>query len=283
MPVRNPAPLIIGAALALTVSAGAAPKSAPPKAAPSAPAKAKLDLPALERALDSGDEARAIAALEAIADSHDPAGAALVEALLTRGASVTLLSRAIETLGIMALPSTGAALVPYARHRAPELRRAALRALIATKSPLAGDVLRRALHGSDAAQRAVAARGLGELGVRAAVPELFEVLIKDVAEAAQSLGQLCVGSECEKLMGLLGKLRFEVMESGVVPLLLRPGAEVPDELKLKLIERLRRLATQPANQLLQTALSRFPADGSPRVKQGLERALKGFPVTEEAQ
>jgi hypothetical protein len=101
-----------------------------------------------------------------------------------------------------------------------------------------------------------------------------------VAEAAQSLGQLCVGAECEKLMGLLGKLRFEVMESGMVPLLLRPQADVSDELKLKLIERLRRMATQPANQLLQTALSKFPADGSPKVKQGLERALKGFSVEE---
>jgi hypothetical protein len=72
------------------------------------------------------------------------------------------------------------------------------------------------------------------------------------------------------------------MESGIVPLLLRPQADVADELKLKLIERLRRMATQPANQLIQTALAKFPADGSPKVKQGLERALKGFSVTEES-
>jgi HEAT repeat protein len=283
MPVRNPRTLIIGAALALSTAVAAAPKSAPSKAAPAAPAKSKLDLPALQRALESGDEAQTVAALETIADSRDPAGAALVEALLARGASVKVLSRAIETLGVMALPSSGAALVPYTRHRTPELRRAALRALIATRSPLAGEVLRRALHGSDASQRAIAARGLGELDVRAAVPELFNVLPKDVPEAARSLGQLCVGAECERFMGLLGKLRFEVMESGMVPLLLRPPADVPDELKLKVIERLRRLATQPANQLLQAALSQFPADGSPEVKRGLERALKGFSVTEEAE
>jgi hypothetical protein len=73
------------------------------------------------------------------------------------------------------------------------------------------------------------------------------------------------------------------MESGIVPLLLRPQADVPDELKLKLIERLRRMATQPANALIQTALSQFPADGSPKVKQGLERALKGYSVVEEAK
>lgn len=285
MPVRNPRTLIIGAALVLVAAAGAlaAPKATAGKSKPPAPAaaKSKLDLPGLQQALESGDEARAVAALETIASSGDAAGAPLVEQLLTRGASVTVLSRAIETLGILGQPSSGTALAPYARHRTPELRRAALRALIATKSPLAGDVLRRALHGSDPALRAIAARGLGELNVRAAVPELFNVLPKDVAEAAQSLGQLCVGAECEKLIGMLGKLRFEVMESGMVPLLLRPQADVPDDVKLRLIERLRRLATQPANQLLQTALAKFPPDGSPQVKQGLERALKGHSVAEE--
>jgi HEAT repeat protein len=290
MRVTNPRHLIISAALLAAAPAPApavaATKSAPAKPAkPAAPTppKSKLDLAALQSALESGDQAQVLAALETIAKSGDPTGAPLVEALLLRGANVTTLSRAIETLGILAQPSSGAALAPYAQHRTPELRRAALRALIATRSPLAGDVLRRALHGNDASQRAIAARGLGELDVRAAVPELFSVLPKDVAEAAQSLGKLCVGAECERFIGLLGKLRFEVMESGIVPLLLRPQADVADDLKLKLIERLRRMATQPANQLLQTALAKFPADGSPKVKQGLERALKGFSVTEESE
>lgn len=299
MVVRNPSTLIIGAALVLVAASQAAaapPKAGTEKGAPKAPAakaekskaekappKAKLDVPALQKALESGDEAKTLEALDTVTKSGDPAGAALVEALLGRGASVTVLSRAIETLGILGQPTSGAALAPYAQHRTPELRRAALRALVATKAPNAGDVLRRALHGSDASQRAIAARGLGELNVRAAVPELFTVLPKDVAEAAQSLGVLCVADECEKLVGFLGRLRFEVMESAIVPLSLRPQAEVSDELKLRLIERLRRMATQPANQLLQTALAKFPADGSPKVKQGIERALKGYSVTEEGQ
>lgn len=288
MSVRNPRILIIGAALlahSLPGAADAAPKAGAahgPRPASAAAPKTRLDLPNLQRSLESADEAQALAALARIASSADPAGAPLVEALLGRGASVTVLSRALSTLGTLGLPSSGAALAPYARHRTPELRRAALRALIATKSPLAGGVLRRALHGNDASLRAIAAQGLGELNVRAAVPELFNVLSKDVAEAAQSLGLLCLAAECEKFLALLGRLRFEVMESGIVPILLRPEADVADELKLKVIERLRRMATQPANQLLQTALATFPADGSPRVKRGLERALKGFSVIEEA-
>jgi HEAT repeat protein len=289
MPVRNPRTLLISAALLLTAStfavtpAIAAPPAKAGKAGAAAAPKSKLDLPGLQKALESGDAVQVLSALDTIANSADPAGAPLVEALLGRGADVKVLSRAIDTLGILAQPSSGAALSPYAQHRTPELRHAALRALIATKSPLAGDVLRRSLRGNDPAQRAIAARGLGELNVRAAVPELFSVLPKDVAEAAKSLGQLCVGSECEKFTGLLGKLRFEVMESGIVPLLLRPEADVSDDVKLKLIEQLRRMATEPANQLIQTALAKFPPSGSPRVKKGLERALKGFSVTEEAK
>ena len=292
MPGRNPRTLIISAALTLAAATPAVVSAAPPKAgsakaakpvAPAAPPKSKLDLPGLQKALESGDPAQMVAALETIGNSGDPAGAPLVEALLGRGADATVLSRAIETLGVLGQPSSGAALAPYAQHRTPELRRAALRALIASKSPLAGGVLRRALHGSDASQRAIAARGLGELNVRAAVPELLSVLPKDVPEAAQSLGQLCVGAECEKLTGMLGHLRFETMESGMVPLLLRPQADVPDDVKLKLIEKLRRMATQPANQVIQAALAKFPADGSPKVKLGLERALKGFSVTEDSE
>jgi HEAT repeat protein len=285
MPVRNPRTLIILAALGLAAGpAVAAPKPAAGKAEKSSPApKARIDLNAVRQALESGDEAKALAALETVAQSGEPGGAPPIEQLLGRGASSKLLLRAVETLGILAQPSSGAALVPYAQHRNPELRRAALRALIATKSPLAAEVLRRALHGNDPGQRAIAARGLGELNVRAAVPELFSVLPKDVAEAAQSIGLLCVQAECEKFMDLLGRLRFEVMESGIVPILSRPAADVPDPLKLKLIERLRRMATQPATQLLQAALAKFPADGSPRVKTGLERALKGYSAEEETK
>lgn len=289
MLVRNPRTLIISAALLLTASAltapsaVAAPPAKPAKPGPGPAPKPKLDLQGLQKALESGDSAQVLSALDTIANSADPAGAPLVEALLGRGADVKVLSRAIEALGVLAQASSGAALAPYAQHRTPDLRHAALRALIATKSPLAGGVLRRALRGNDPAQRAIAARGLGELNVRAAVPELFSVLPKDVPEAAKSLGQLCVGAECEKFMDLLGRLRFEVMESGIVPLLLRPAADAPDELKLKLVERLRRMATEPANQLIQTALAKFPADGSPKVKKGLERALKGFSATEEEE
>src|SRR6188768_3359477 len=113
MPVRNPRTLIISAALLLAVStlaAAAPPQGEPAKgkkpaaASPPAAPKSKLDLPALQKSLESGDASQVLGALDTITKSGDPAGAPLVEALLGRGADVKVLSRAIETLGILAQP-----------------------------------------------------------------------------------------------------------------------------------------------------------------------------------
>jgi hypothetical protein len=296
MPLRPNVTLIIGAvSLGFFLSSSGA-EAATPAASGSAkrpdgptaraakpnraPVGSKLNLAELDKQLTSGDEALALQALASIETSGDPTAAPLVEAVLARGASPALLIRAIRTLGALRQASSGAALAPYTQHRQADLRRAALRALIATRSPIAPEVLRRALRGSDPAMRAIAAQGLGELEVHAAVPELFTVLSRDVSEAAQALGALCRAEECERFAGLLGKLRFDVMQSGMVPLLLRPELEVSDEIKLRVVERLRRLATQPALNLIQTALARFPAEGSAKVRDGMTRALKGHSVAE---
>ena len=278
-------PLIIGAALGLGAPNFVRPAfAAPPKPAkaakpePKAPPKAKLDLEKQQKALESGDETKVLEALDEIKKKNDDAGVVLVELLLTRGASPSVLVRAIETLGAFAKPTSGKELVPYTQHRNADIRHAALRALILTKSDAAADALKRALRSPDPAQRSIAARGLGELNVRSAVSDLFTVLAREVPEAAGALGQLCVGDECERFFDLLGKIPFDVMEAGIVPILLRTQKDVSDDLKLKLIERLRRMATKPASDLIQTAIATFPPDGSPKVKAGLEASLKGHRV-----
>jgi len=87
MPVRNPRTLLISAALLLAQSTSAL--AAPPKGsaakgktaapAPAAAAKSKLDLPALQKSLESGETAQMLAALDTITKSGDPTGAPLVE------------------------------------------------------------------------------------------------------------------------------------------------------------------------------------------------------------
>ncbi|HEX3852408.1 MAG TPA: hypothetical protein VHW01_15670, partial [Polyangiaceae bacterium] len=69
-----------------------------------------------------------------------------------------------------------------------------------------------------------------------------------------------------------------VMQSGFLPFLLRTSSDVPDGLKLQLIEDLRRMATQKASEVLSTALASYPANGTPKVKTALDAAIHGHSV-----
>jgi hypothetical protein len=54
------------------------------------------------------------------------------------------------------------------------------------------------------------------------VDDLFTVLGHDTAEAAVAIAKLCSPEQCDRLMALVGKLKFDVLEASFVPLLLRP-------------------------------------------------------------
>lgn len=293
---RTASPILtLAACLSLSTFASGAPndgKSAPAPApkSPAKPAagkastkKSTLDLPELKKALESGDEPRTLDALGRIESAAEPEAAPLVEALLGRGANATVLLRAIEVTKKLAQPSSARALVPYVAHRKPEVRRSAAEALGHTKSPEAAPALRRALRSSDAELRSAAARSLGLLGDKTAVEDLFAVLPKETPAAASAIGMLCSGADCERFADLLGKLPFEVIESGLEPLLLRPASEVSDDLKIKVVERVRRLATKAATELLERMRTIWPADASPKVKQAIEAALKNRPVGTESK
>lgn len=258
--------------------AGLLPALAEAAPAPKPVAHATLNLAELKRALESGDEDRALGALDQIEQAGGASAAPLVDALLNRGASSKLLLRALSVAGSLGKESSSAAIAPYVKHRAAEVRRAAALSLTHTKGKLAVQALREALRSNDAALRGTAAEGLGSLGAKEAVPDLFVVLPKEVPEAAGAIGGLCSGAECKKFLDFLGKLPFDVMESGFLPILLRTGTEVPDDLKLNLIDRLRRMATPKTNQVLSTALASYPAGGSPQVKTALDAALHGHSV-----
>jgi hypothetical protein len=256
----------------------AAASKAAAKNAPKGPAKPELDR--WKRALESGSEAEMSSALTEIA-ALGPGGASaapLVDALLGTGANGAVLLSALDTEAQLAVPASSAAVAPYVSHRKPEIRRAAARALSKTGGPVAVTTLRRALSGPDPAVRGLAAGGLGTLGATEAVEDLFAVLGHDTAEAAVAIAQLCSPEQCDRLMALVGKLRFEVLEASFVPLLLRPASAVPDANKLRYIDRLRRLATKPAAAVLQTTLASIPKDESPTLRAALQTALKARPV-----
>jgi hypothetical protein len=274
-----------------------------PDAATAKPAAVKLDLPALKKALESGSEPAVLAALTEIVAAKTQAvvTAPLVNELLARGGSATALLRALEVAGELAQRVSSVPVASYLRHRSPLLRRAAAQTLGSTGGPEAVTGLRGALHDRDPSVRRIAAGHLGTLRARDAVPDLFLVLFKPPApcdcaqgdaaclarcdqsggsmpEAAAALGLICAPDECKKLVELVGKLPFDLVQAGLLRLLLRPESEVSESYKLDVIDHLRRLQTPEAKRFLEAVRARYPEKGSTHVRHGLKEAIEGRPV-----
>jgi HEAT repeat protein len=285
MPAMHRA-LIRLAFLSALLAGSASVQAAPPAKAKAKTEKApKLELDRYRRTLESGSETEIVQTLGELGGLGKAAAAAapLVDALLTRGANTSVILAALETDGQLGVAASSDAVAPYVSHRKPEIRHAAASALASTGGPAAVVALRRALAGPDPAVRAVAAAGLGTLGAKESVDELFTVLSHDTPQAALSIAQLCSPDQCDRLMALVGKLKFEVLEPAFVPLLLRPASELPDANKVKYVERLRVLATKPAAAVLQAALARLPKDESPTVRFALQNALKARPIVGDSK
>jgi HEAT repeat protein len=255
--------------------AGAQARKGPAPAGAAAP-RTVTPLPRdVTKRLKSGDPAQVKGALDDVRMSAKDGAAAVpaVAELLKQGLTPELTQAAIETLGDTESEGASEILGWYARHRSPALRRAAVTALARTRGPAAAKTLRSALSDPDPGVRGLAATGLGSLKAKDAVPDLFVALDHKVAEAAASIGQLCAGPECDKLAGKLGSVPFDVVTSGLDEVLFRPATDVDDDLKVKIVGRIRELGTGEANRFLRDAQGKWPKTWSARVKQSIDQAV----------
>jgi hypothetical protein len=260
--------LCLAATTLLAPGADAQPKQAAPKP----------NLTKLAKELESGDEARVLAALEQAGDAGKPA-APLIDKLLQRGSNAKIAVRAIEVAGLLEQPASSGVLAPYVQHRASDVRHAAARALIKTRGAKAIAALRKALRSSDPLVRGIAANGLGSMGAKEAIPDLLTALDHNVVGASEAIGQLCAVKQCETLTARLGKLPLDVLTSGLDQILFRPSAEIPDAHKLAIVGRLRELGTKDAGKYLSDVAGRWPENWSKQVKQALDSAVKASGVT----
>jgi HEAT repeat protein len=225
--------------------------------------------------LKSGDPALVKAALDDVrmsAKEGAPAVPAVVE-LLKQGLPDALTQTAIETLGDTENEGASEVLGWYAHHRIIALRRAAVSAVARTRGATATKVLRAALSDPDAGVRGLSATALGNLKAKEAVPDLFVALDHKVAEAAASIGQLCAGPECDRLAAKLGSVPFDVVTSGLDPVLFRAATDVDDDLKVKIVGRVRELGTAEANRFLREVQGKWPKTWSQRVKQAIDQGV----------
>lgn len=271
-------------ALALTTSALFAAPPAPAKPAAGKPGagkptskgpEPKVDVGPLVKKIRSGDAAQIREALDElrIAGAGGAPAAVAVAEVLAKGLPLPLTEAAIETLGDLEAEAGSAAVAPYAVHRNPKLRRMAVKALVRTKGAAAATALRRALSDNDPIVRGTAASGLGAMKSKDSVSDLFLALDHKVNEAAASIGQLCSPEQCERFVAKLGPLPFDVVTSGLEQILFRPSADVSDDVKVKVVGRVRELGTLEGNKFLRDVQQRWPAGSSPRVRQAIDQAV----------
>ncbi|HKQ70524.1 MAG TPA: HEAT repeat domain-containing protein [Polyangiaceae bacterium] len=241
----------------------------------SAKPAAAVNATALTVKLKSGDPAVIQSALSEAksAGKGAEAVAPAVHELLRQGTSVDLATLALATLGQIGARASTPSIQPYAHHRNAELRKSALAALGRTGGAGVVATLREALSDPDPGVRGIAASGLGAQKGREAIGDLFIALDHQVSEAAASIGQLCVKDECEKFVGRTGAIGLDVMTSGFDQILFRPASEIADDDKVKVVGRVRDLLTQEAANYLRDLQSRWPKDGSVRVKQAIDQAV----------
>jgi len=225
--------------------------------------------------LKSGDEVQIKSALDDVrisARAGAPAVPAIVE-VLERGASAAVTQAALDTLGETEAEAASPVLATYAHHRDVALRRSAVQSLSRMRGAVAVSALRAALSDPDASVRGLAATGLGTIKAKESVADLFLALDHRVSEAAASIGRLCVGGECEHLASKLGSVPFDVVTSGLEQALSRPPPDVTDDVKVKIVGRVRELGTGQANRFLRDVQSKWPKKGSGRVKQAIDQAV----------
>jgi HEAT repeat protein len=273
---------VLGGALSLSMSATPAlgqspsPSTGDANRAAAAATLTGASLPQdTAKRLKSGDAVQIKAALDdvRVAGHGGAVLVPLIAQLLRDGLSPTLTQAALETLADTESETATEVVARYARHRNIALRRMAVEALAKTGGPGAAKALRLALADSDAQVRGSAATALGNMKARDAVGDLFAALDHKVPEAAASLGALCAGAECERLAAKLGSVPFDVVTTGLDEVLLRPPAEITEDLKIKIVGRLRELGTAESHHFLKGVQARWPARGSARVKQAIDQAI----------
>jgi hypothetical protein len=275
MRMRTRCAVVLGATLASTVLFGGVgyPKGPAPAKAPAAQL-AGTTLSQL-RSQDPAQIREALDDARLVGAKATPA-VPLIAALLNAGLPYPLAQAAIDTLGDIGSADGLPALLPYARHRDPKVRRSAVRAIARISGPsnaLALTTLTGALSDPDIQVRAAAATGIGSLKSKSAVKDLFLALHHHVYEAAVSIGQVCDPQDCDALVGELGAIPFDVITTGFDAMLFRPNSEVSEAAKVALVDRMRDVGTRDANKFLRGIQGRWPKNGGEKVKRALDAAV----------
>ncbi|MET0340028.1 MAG: HEAT repeat domain-containing protein [Polyangiales bacterium] len=259
----------IGAVL-LTSLAQSPALAAPPS--PQAP-KPKSSLQEVSAMLSSHEADQVRTALERAALLPPKQVLPAVEARVREGLTPVLLDVAIDTVLLLNDPSAGSLLDDLTRHRRPAVRRRALDAVAQLRVRGAEALLARGVDDQDADVRSTAVDGLGAIGARGSFALVLRAHEMGVEGSALALGRLADPTQVGRLLDLVGERPLEALVPMIDALFAR--RDLPDADKLRMVERLAEVGTDPARNLLAEQLKKLPAQSSAKLKQALAEAAQG--------
>lgn len=254
-------------ALLLTWLAQPLAHAAPPAAKP----KSSLQEVSSLLASQEADEVRT--GLERAALLPPKQALPVVEARVREGLTPVLLDVAIDTVLLLNDPAAGPLLDDLARHRRPAVRRRALDAIAQLRVRSAESLLARGLDDQQPEVRSTAVEGLGTLGARGTFGLVLRAHEMGVEGSALALGRLADPTQLGKLLDLIGERPLQVLVPMIDALFAR--RDLPDADKLRVVERLAEIGTEPARNLMGEQLAKLPAQSSPKLKQALADAAQG--------
>jgi len=191
----------------------------------------------------------------------------VVFARVRAGLPPMLLDVAIDTLILLNDPAAGPLLDDLARHRRSAVRRRALDAAAQLRVRGAEPLLARGLDDLSPEVRSAAVEGLGEVAARGSFAQVLRALEMGVEGSALSLGKITDSAHLDSALGLIGEHPLETLTPMVETLLMRRDLSEDD--KLKVVERLAEVSTEPLRKLLSELLAKLPREASPKLRKAM--------------
>ena len=232
----------------------------------------------LRLALVGADDEAAIEAAAALGASGAPAAAEPLCEVLAAGAAPARLQAVLDALGklgdahlLRADQATLDALELYSGHRAPDIRRRAIKALGTVNDPRATPALLDRLGDAASDVRAAAAEALAARHETKAAQRMFALLAMGDAGVAGPLATLATADMVPRIAELNGTIDDGVIADALGDYVKR--ADVPDKLRIDVLKTIGGLSGAVATTALVDYIASVPAKEDRASKKEAQKLL----------
>ena len=217
--------------------------------------------------LETTDASQVRQALEALKAQKSPRSTPHIAARIKAGLPPPLLLLAIDTIAALPRGYSSTILLDLITHRSTDVRVRSIEAAAALNVPGSDRALMEALDDGEGEVRTAAVQGLVQIKARRAIPTLFTAFERQVPQAAEALGQLAGQGDLQRIEGYLDELPFRRIAPILRGILSRD--DIPDRLKVRIINRLERVNTADVSYFLRNYLDDLETAEDDPVRQAV--------------